>query len=233
MSAVGRYSKLMAREGQGDALAERLLGVAALLEDVAGCELYVVNRVPGEPDVVWVTEAWRDQEALDASLEVDAVKAQLPEVLALLAQPVELIEVEPLGGTGLSPGGQGFTVANLGEVEDQAPKHGLGEMGEARFARGALGATRTGISLQRLRPGVRQFFAHRHRRAEEVVVVVGGSGRIRVDDEIAELRPLDAVRIAPESTRALEAGPDGLAFIVVGAHHSGDADIVRDFWPPE
>jgi quinol monooxygenase YgiN/mannose-6-phosphate isomerase-like protein (cupin superfamily) len=231
--SVGRYAKLTAQEGQGDALAGRLLAVAAALENVAGCELYVINRAPGEPDVLWVTEAWRSQEALDASLEDEAVKTQLPEVMGLLDGPVERIDVEPLGGTGLSPGGRGFTHVNLGEVEDQAPKYGYGEMGEARFARGALGATRTGISFQRLRPDVRQMFAHRHRRAEEVVVVLGGSGRIRVDDEIAELRPLDAIRIAPESTRALEAGPDGLEFVVVGAHHTGDAEVVRDFWPPD
>jgi quinol monooxygenase YgiN/quercetin dioxygenase-like cupin family protein len=233
MRAVGRYVKLTAREGQGDALAERLLAVAARLEDVAGCQLYVINRAPGEPDVVWVTEAWQSREALDASLEDDGVKALLPEVQPLLTGAPERIDVEPLGGTGLSPGGRGFTLANLGEVEDQAPKHGYGEMGEARFARGALAAVRTGISLQRLRPGVRQAFAHRHMRAEEVIVVLGGSGRIRVDDEIAELRRLDAVRVAPESTRALEAGPDGLEFVVVSAHHSGDAELVRDFWPPD
>ena len=124
-----------------------------------------------------------------------------------------------------------FTHVNLGEVEDQAPKFGYGEFGEARFARGALDAAATGVSLQRLRPGVRQAFAHFHRTAEEVYVVLSGSGRIRIDDEIVELRPLDAIRIAPEATRQMEAGPDGLEVLAVGAaHEMSDAEMVRDFW---
>jgi uncharacterized cupin superfamily protein len=124
-----------------------------------------------------------------------------------------------------------YTHVNLGEVEDQAPKFGYGEHGEARFARSALGAAATGLSLQRLRPGVRQAFAHRHQDAEEVYVVLSGSGRIRIDDEIVELRALDAVRIAPECTRQLEAGPDGLEVLAVGAaHEMSDAELVREFW---
>jgi quinol monooxygenase YgiN/mannose-6-phosphate isomerase-like protein (cupin superfamily) len=230
MSLVGRYVKFRAQEGQGAALAERLLQVARSLEEAPGCELYAINRAPGEPDTVWVTEIWRSQADLDASLDSEEAKAQIAEVRPTLAGPPERIDLEPLGGAGLSRGGGGFTHVNLGEVEDQAPKHGLGELGEARFARGALGATRTGISFQRLRPGVRQAFGHRHRRAEEVLVVLEGSGRIRIDDELVELRTLDALRIAPEATRRLEAGQDGLGFVVVGPHHVGDAELARDFW---
>jgi uncharacterized cupin superfamily protein len=124
-----------------------------------------------------------------------------------------------------------FTHVNLGEVEDQAPKFGYGEIGEARFARGALDAASTGVSLQRLRPGVRQAFAHRHQAAEEVYVVLSGSGRIRLDDEVVELRPLDAIRIAPGVTRQMEAGPEGLEVLAFGtAHEMSDAELVRDFW---
>jgi quinol monooxygenase YgiN/mannose-6-phosphate isomerase-like protein (cupin superfamily) len=230
MSPVGRYVKFRAQQGQGAALAERLLQVARSLEEAPGCELYAINRTAGEPDTVWVTEIWRSQADVDASLDSEEAKAQIAEVLPTLAGPPERIDLEPLGGAGLSRGGSGFTHLNLGEVEDQAPKHGLGELGEARFARGALGATRTGISFQRLRPGVRQAFGHRHRRAEEVLVVLEGSGRIRIDDELVELRTLDALRIAPEATRRLEAGQDGLGFVVVGPHHVGDAELARDFW---
>jgi mannose-6-phosphate isomerase-like protein (cupin superfamily) len=124
-----------------------------------------------------------------------------------------------------------FTHVNLGDVEDQAPTFGYGEFGEARFARGALDAAATGVSLQRLRPDVRQAFAHRHQSAEEVYVVLSGSGRIRVDDEVVELRPLDAIRIAPEATRQLEAGPEGLEVLAFGtAYELSDAELVRDFW---
>jgi quinol monooxygenase YgiN/quercetin dioxygenase-like cupin family protein len=230
--AVGRYVKLVAREGQGDALVAKLLSVAEDLRDVAGCELYLINRAGTQPDTVWVTEVWRSQEALDASLsqlQTDAGKAQVAEVMALV-RGSERIELEPLGGVGPLTGGTGATVVNLGDVEDSAPKFGYGDRQEARFARGALGAVATGVSLHRVRPNCRQAFGHRRHHAEEVYVVISGSGRLRVDDQVHELKLLDAVRIAPESKRALEAGPDGIEVLAVGAHHPGDGELLMDFW---
>jgi uncharacterized cupin superfamily protein len=122
---------------------------------------------------------------------------------------------------------------NLDEVEDMAPRFGFGEQGEARFARGALGAQTVGLSLHRLRPGARQAFGHLHHRDEEVYVVLSGSGFIGVDDEIRELGRLDAVRVAPGSTRALKAGPDGLEVLAMGTHHAGDAQTRPGFWPED
>jgi quercetin dioxygenase-like cupin family protein len=185
---------------------------------------------------VWVTELWLSQEALDASLEhlkTDEGKAQIAEVLSLLALPPELTELEPLGGVGYLAGGSGYTLVNLEDVEDMAKRFGLGEQGEARFANQALGTARTGVSHQRLRAGVRQAFGHRHRHAEEVFVILAGTGRLRIDDEITDVHPLDAIRIAPDSARAFEAGPDGLEFLVFGPHHTGDAVMDPNFWPAE
>jgi len=234
MTAVGRYVKMTARPGQGSALAQVMLRVASGLQAVPGCELYVINRSPDEPEVVWVSELWLSQEALDASLEAletDAGQAQMAEVMGLLEGAPERIDLEPLGGVGLLAGGKGSTLVNLDEVEDQAPKFGFGEMGEARFANRELETIQTGISLQRLRPGVRQAFGHSHRHAEEVYVVLAGSGRVKIDDEIRELRALDALRVAPESQRAFEAGPDGLELLALGVRRPGDGVMDRDFWP--
>ena len=206
------------------------------LRDTPGCELYVINRSAGNPDQVWVTELWLDQNALDASLEhlrTEEGQARIAELTALLAQPPETTELTPLGGVGYLPGGTGFTHLNLEDVEDMAPRFGYEEQGEARFPTRRLNALRTGVSHQRLRPRVRQAFGHRHRHAEEVFVVLAGSGRVKIDDEVADVRRLDAVRIAPGSARAFEAGPDGLEFLVFGPHQTGDAVIERDFWPAE
>jgi mannose-6-phosphate isomerase-like protein (cupin superfamily)/quinol monooxygenase YgiN len=227
--------KFTAQPGRGDELAELLLQAADSLRDTAGCELYVINRAKDQPDQIWVTELWLSQEALDASLEQlrsDEGKAQLGQVMALLDpnHPPERVELEPLGGVGYLPGGTGYTHLNLNEVEDMAPRFGMGEQGEARFATRPLEARRTGLSHQRLRPGVRQAFGHHHQHAEEVFLVLAGSGRIKIDDEIEHVKPLDAIRVAPGSTRGFEAGPDGLEFVVFGAHHRGDAVMDQAFW---
>jgi quinol monooxygenase YgiN/quercetin dioxygenase-like cupin family protein len=236
VSGVGRYVKFTAQPGSGEEVAELLLEAADSLRDVAGCELYLINRAASEPDLVWVTELWLSHEALDASLErlqTDEGKARIGQVMALLARPPELTELEPLGGVGYLPGGAGYTLVNLDDVEDVAPRFGFGDQGEARFANRSLGAVNTGLSHQRLRPGVRQAFGHRHQHAEEVFVVLAGGGRVKIDDEVREVGPLDAIRIAPGSSRAFEAGPDGLEFVVFGPHHTGDAVIDSDFWPTE
>ena len=229
MASVGRYAKATAKPGRGDELARVMLEVASSLQNTPGCELYVVNRDAGDPDVVWVTEIWRSQEALDASLEAESAQEQIARVRDLV-QDFERIDVEPLGGVGHPPADAGFTALNLEEVEDQAAKFGYGEMGEARFANSALGAVQTGVSHQRIRPNRRQFFAHRHHRAEEVYVVLSGSGRARIDDEIVDLGPRHAIRIAPASTRKFEAGPEGLELLVMGPRRPGDAELVQGFW---
>jgi quinol monooxygenase YgiN/mannose-6-phosphate isomerase-like protein (cupin superfamily) len=228
---VARYAKATAKSGEGVALANVLLRVAEMLRDAPGCELYIINRSPTEPDTVWVTELWRSQEDLDAALEAEGAQTLRQEVREL-AEGYERIDLEPLGGVGHhTAGNTGFTIVNLESVEDQAPKFGISEMGEARFAREDLDARDTGVSHQRLRPGRRQGFGHRHHRAEEVYVVLGGSGQVRIDDEIREVRALDAIRVAPGSTRCFEAGPEGLEVLAVGPHFKGDGELHPEFWP--
>jgi mannose-6-phosphate isomerase-like protein (cupin superfamily) len=124
-----------------------------------------------------------------------------------------------------------YTIKNLRDSEDFAPKFGFDERQEARFPWRDLGAEATGLALLRVKPGQRQAFAHRHHAAEEIYVVLSGSGRIKLDDEIHEVGALDAIRIAPGVARAFEAGPEGLEFLAFGPHHENDGEILRDdFW---
>ena len=122
-----------------------------------------------------------------------------------------------------------YTIKNLRDVEDMAAGQGFGEVQEARFAHGDLGAEQTGVSLQRVKPGKRHPIAHRHKQAEEIYVVVSGSGRIKLDDKVEEIGPLDAIRIAPSVTRSLEAGDEGLEILAFSPRAQGDAEIVEDF----
>jgi quinol monooxygenase YgiN len=101
MSQVARYAKTTARPGRGDELAHRLLKAAAGLREDAGCELYLVNRQVGEPDVIWVTELWRSQDDLDASIERIRGSSEVAATIAL-TDSWEMIELEPLGGKGLN-----------------------------------------------------------------------------------------------------------------------------------
>ena len=126
--------------------------------------------------------------------------------------------------------GAPYTVLKLTDAEDLAAKHGLSEFQEARFANEDLGTEQTGLMHLRLKPGVRQPFAHRHNRAEEVYVVLSGSGRVKLDDEIVAVGRLDALRIAPGVTRSCEAGPEGLEYLAFGPRHEGDGELVHGWW---
>jgi mannose-6-phosphate isomerase-like protein (cupin superfamily) len=123
-----------------------------------------------------------------------------------------------------------FTHKKLTDVKDSAPEFGFGELGEARFAKDDLDGERTGVSHHRVKPGRRQAFGHKHEEAEEIYVVIAGSGRMKLDDEIIEIETLDAIRVAPPVTRAFEADDDGLEVIAMGARHDGDGELVMDWW---
>ena len=122
-----------------------------------------------------------------------------------------------------------FTIKNLTAVVDMAAKHGLSKTHESRFANHDLATEQTGISHHRLKPDQRQPFGHKHDDAEEVYVVLSGSGRVKLDDEIVEISKLDAIRVAPGVTRAFEGGPDGVEFLAFGPHHEGDGEMIQDW----
>lgn len=123
-----------------------------------------------------------------------------------------------------------YTLKNLMDVKDGAPGFGLGDVQEARFPSKDLATQQVGLSHQRIKPGVRVPFAHRHDEAEEVYVVLAGSGRVKLDDEIVELDAMDALRVAPRVTRSFEAGPDGLDLLVFGQHHEKDGEVIQGWW---
>lgn len=123
-----------------------------------------------------------------------------------------------------------YAKKNLREVEDSAAKHGLSSTQEARFPREELSAEQTGFNYLIVKPGQREAFAHRHREAEEMYVVLAGSGRVKLDDELIELTRLDAVRVSPGTARSFEAGPDGLEVLIFGPRVEGDGEMVPDFW---
>ena len=119
---------------------------------------------------------------------------------------------------------------NLTDVENMAPKFGMGEMGEARFARQALGAESIGLAHYKMNAGKRVGFGHRHKQAEEVYVVLSGSGQFNVDDDVFRVAERDIVHVKPDAMREWEAGPDGLELLAFGGHAEDDADMQPGWW---
>ena len=123
-----------------------------------------------------------------------------------------------------------FTLKNLKQL-DNALAERTSEV-EARFARDQLNSEHLGVSYFHYSPNFRSPFGHRHREQEEAYVVVGGSGRVRLEDEIVELKPWDVLRVAPQVVRTFESGPEGLDLIAIGSDRpeGGDGEMVQHHW---
>ena len=124
-----------------------------------------------------------------------------------------------------------YAIVNLLELDDSIA--GRVEGMEGRFGRSPLGARDIGVSHWRYAPNFRSPAGHSHREQEEVYVVVAGSGRVRLDDEVREIRQWDTIRVAPAVVRQFEAGPDGLDLIAVGGPkpEGGDGVLSDSPWP--
>jgi quercetin dioxygenase-like cupin family protein len=124
-----------------------------------------------------------------------------------------------------------WTIVNLLDVEDTAAGRldGL----EARMARKNLESRDLGVSLFRYAPNLRNPMSHSHGEQEEAYVIVNGSGRVRLDDEVRDVRQWDILRVAPEVVRAFEAGPEGMDVVAVGGPkpEGGDGVLVESPWP--
>jgi mannose-6-phosphate isomerase-like protein (cupin superfamily) len=126
-----------------------------------------------------------------------------------------------------------YTLVNLKtDVEDMAPKFGFAPNLESRFARRPLGLENSGLSYYRVAPGYRLPFGHHHSEQEEVYLVLRGSARMKLDDDIVELGQWDALRVPAQVTRGFEAGPDGAEILAFGApsNENKDAEMVEGWW---
>ena len=123
-----------------------------------------------------------------------------------------------------------YAIVNLLEIDDSINGRVAGL--EGRFGRKHLASRDLGVSHWRYAPGTRGF-GHSHREQEEAYVVVRGSGRVRLDDEVRDIRQWDVVRVAPTVVRGFEAGPDGLELIAVGGPkpEGGDGVASDAPWP--
>jgi quercetin dioxygenase-like cupin family protein len=200
--------------------------------DAPGCQQWLVHRDQADPDVVRVSEIWGSREQRNAALQLGGVPENAAAVMELLRGEPEVADGETLGGARVVGGTTGATrfsileAPDLSEDSELLSGYGLQAVAEARYVREQLGAMQIGLTHYRLQPGKPQGWAHRHSVAEEIYVALSGSGVIIVDGLSFELSQLDAVRVAPASTRELQAGADGLEVLAFGSHYPGDGKMV-------
>ena len=125
-----------------------------------------------------------------------------------------------------------YTIVNVNDVENVAPKYQMPEGMDTRFPKRQLGCTIGGVGIEKLPPGVRTPFGHTHSEQEELYVIAEGSGRVKIEGEVHDLRAWDIVRVGPNTMRNFEGGPDGITIIAFGAPiaEENDGEIVPGWW---
>ena len=122
-----------------------------------------------------------------------------------------------------------YTKVNLRDVKDMAAEWGIEGL-EARFARTNLELEKFGVGYEKLSPNFRVPFGHTHAEQEEVYVILSGSGRIKVGDEVIDVGQWDMIRVPAGTIRNPEAGPDGMEVLAIGAPHLDDAELLQGWW---
>jgi quercetin dioxygenase-like cupin family protein len=140
----------------------------------------------------------------------------------------EITRHESIGTRLAAPG---WTLVRIDEVENVAAKRDPSGSRDIRFPAGKLGLSQIGLSRQVLAPGTRLPFGHRHSHAEEVLYVLSGSGRARLNEELVEIKAGDVIRLGPEVMRGYEAGDDGIEVLIFGQNMDEDeSHLDREWW---
>jgi mannose-6-phosphate isomerase-like protein (cupin superfamily) len=128
----------------------------------------------------------------------------------------------------------GYTIKHLDDVEDIFGGQYPGEM---RFFTGHLGSQQVAFTHRRMpqHSGGKGSYGHRHKTQEEIYFVLAGRLQFKLDDDVIDVGPGCAVRVAPEVVRSVwnDEPEDAVLIIVspVSEDPREDVELVEDFWP--
>jgi mannose-6-phosphate isomerase-like protein (cupin superfamily) len=128
----------------------------------------------------------------------------------------------------------GYTIKRLEDVEDV-----LGDYpGEMRMMTSELEAEQVAFTHRRMpqHTGGKGSYGHRHKTQEEIYFVASGTLQFKLDDDVVDVEPGTAVRVAPETWRSVwNNEPEDAYLIIVSKVVPGgsrdDAEYLPDFWP--
>jgi mannose-6-phosphate isomerase-like protein (cupin superfamily) len=126
-----------------------------------------------------------------------------------------------------------YTIRRLDEVPDV-----LGDYpGEMRFLAEPLGTEQVAFTYRRMPPGTggKGGYGHRHKTQEEIYFVASGQLEFKLDDEVIEVGPGTAVRVAPEVVRSVwNEGPEDAVLVICSVKVDdlrAEGEMVENFWP--
>ena len=125
-------------------------------------------------------------------------------------------------------------VPREGAPDFMAQYPGFGEM---RFFAEPLGTEQIAFTWRSIPPGTggKGSYGHRHRDQEEVYYVISGRLLFKLGDDVVEVAPGTAVRVAPELYRSVHNdGPDEVELVICSVRAEEGAETTETtpgFWP--
>lgn len=101
-----------------------------------------------------------------------------------------------------------FEAGPWNQLQNHCFKLGQLERPGKLFLSELIDSTGCEISLNRIEAGDDYPFLHKHRKHEEIYIVVSGRGDFLVDGELIPVREGCVIRIAPEGVRSVRAAHD-------------------------
>lgn len=126
-----------------------------------------------------------------------------------------------------------YTITTAQEVDDV-----LGDYpGEMRMFTEPIGAQQVAFTYRRMpaQTGGKGSYGHSHKTQEELYFVISGTLQFKLGEDIVDVGPQTAVRVAPHTVRSLwNEGPDDAELVICSVRLgdlSDEHDIHEDFWP--
>jgi mannose-6-phosphate isomerase-like protein (cupin superfamily) len=123
------------------------------------------------------------------------------------------------------------------EIGDAADAFGGQYPGAMRLLGGPLASEQVTLTYREMPPGTggKGSYGHRHKTQEEIYLVLSGRLEFKLGDEVVELGPLTAVRVAPDTVRSVwNEGPEEAVLLIASTRSEDpreDVELVEDFWP--
>ena len=128
----------------------------------------------------------------------------------------------------------GYTICEIGDAPDAFGGQYPGAM---RLLGGPLASEQVTLTYREMPPGTggKGSYGHRHKTQEEIYLVLSGRLEFKLGDELVELGPLTAVRVAPHTVRSVwNEGPEEAALLIASTRSEDprdDVELIEDFWP--
>lgn len=101
MSKFSLFNKFTVQDGEKEKMVNYLLEAAESMKNLDECEIYLVNISKNEPSSVYVYEVWANEDAHQASLNLEATQTLISRAKPIITGIERISTLITKGGKGI------------------------------------------------------------------------------------------------------------------------------------